>query len=588
MSEQPIRIANFSGYLGDRFTALSEALAGDPVDVLVGDYLAEITMAGISAGFTSDPKALGDFFAKYFLDQLRPHLPTIAERGLKVVVNAGAFNPAGLAEAVQAEIDSAGIALTVAHIDGDDILGRLDDLREAGHRFDHLDTGELFTENGEEPLAANAYLGGWGITAALTAGVDIVICGRVTDASLVLGPAAWWHDWAQDDWNPLAGAVVAGHIIECGAQAVGGNFAGFTSLPRFLTPGFPIAEIHSDGTSVITKHRADEGAVTVDTVTAQLVYEIQGPRYLNPDVTVHLDDVELSEIAPDRVRVKSAVGSPPPPTTKVSIFTPGGYRIAINTYLTGIDIDAKFDLLAAQVESLTAGTEITELAVTRLGQPVSDPLDQSAATVCVRIAATAATREPLFHLQRSFTALGLSSVPGFMGGDSTGPKPLIEYWPGLLPQEALAHRVVFESGNQQTVAPPAKTEEFAGQPVHGEPEDYASGSTERAPLGRIAYARSGDKGGNSNVGIWTDDPRAWPWLRSLLSTEGLKELLPEAKDHPVLRHEFPHLRAVHFVIPGLLGRGGSSNLRLDSIGKAVSEHLRARIVDIPVELLEPR
>ncbi|PPJ26638.1 DUF1446 domain-containing protein [Nocardia nova] len=588
MNENSIRIANFSGYLGDRFTALSEALAGDPVDVLVGDYLAEITMAGVSAGFTSDPKALGDFFAKYFLDQLRPHLRTIEERGIKVVVNAGAFNPAGLAEAVRADIDTAGTHLTVAHVDGDDLLDRLDELRDAGHLFGHLDTGEPFTAHGENPLAANAYLGGWGITAALAGGADIVICGRVTDASLVLGPAAWWHDWAPDAWDELAGAVVAGHIIECGAQAVGGNFAGFTALPRFVTPGFPIAEIAADGSSVITKHSTDEGAVTVDTVTAQLVYEIQGPRYLNPDVTVHLDTVELEQLGPDRVRVHSAVGSPPPPTTKVSIFTPGGYRIAINTYLTGLDIDAKFELLVAQLEDLAADTEIDDLAVSRLGRPETDPQNQDAATVCVRIAATAPTREPLFHLQRSFGALGLSSFPGYMGGDTSGPKPIIEYWPGVLPQEAVPHRVVFADGDQQTIAPPAKTEQFTGQPVHEEPGSHQPGPTERAPLGRIAFARSGDKGGNSNVGIWTDDPRAWPWLRSLLTTERLTELLPEAANAGVLRHEFPHLRAVHFVLPGLLGRGGSSNLRLDSIGKAVSEYVRARFVDIPVELLEPR
>jgi hypothetical protein len=280
------------------------------------------------------------------------------------------------------------------------------------------------------------------------------------------------------------------------------------------------------------------------------------------------------------------VGSPPPPTTKVSIFTPGGYRIAINTYLTGLDVDAKFDLLAAQIENLVEGTEIGELAVSRLGRPIADPQDQNAATVCVRIAATAATCEPLFRLQRSFSALGLSSIPGYMGGDSTGPKPIIEYWPGLLPQEVVPHRVVFANGDQQTIASPAKTEQFTGQPVHDEPGAYEPGPTERAPLGHIAFARSGDKGGNSNVGIWTNDPRAWPWLRSLLSTERLTELLPEAATAGALRHEVPHLRAVHFVLPGLLGRGGSSNLRLDSIGKAVGEYLRARVVDIPVELLE--
>ncbi|UPW08624.1 acyclic terpene utilization AtuA family protein [Gordonia terrae] len=586
MKHGPIRIANFSGYLGDRPTALDEAIAGDPVDVLIGDYLAEITMAGVSAGFTTDPKALGEFYAKYFLDQLRPHLGTLAERRIKVVVNAGAFNPAGLADAVRTAADGAGVALVVAHVDGDDVLDRLDDLRASGHDLAHLDTHEAFADSGEDPLAANAYLGGWGIATALDAGADIVVCGRVTDASLVLGPAAWWHNWARDAWDALAGAVVAGHVIECGAQAVGGNFSGFTRFPRFLNPGFPIAEIHGDGSSVITKHSTDEGMVTVDTVTAQLVYEIQGPYYLNPDVTVHFESIELDDLGPDRVRIRSVVGSPPPPTTKVSIFRPGGYRIAINTYLTGIEIDAKLELLTQQVETIAKRLEVNDLSVSQLGSPDENPADQNAATVCVRIAAAAPTREALFELNRAFGALGLSSVPGFMGGDTTGPKPRIEYWPGLLPQHALRHRVVLANGDTIAVDQPAATETFTGQPAHPEPTAVGEAvDTQRLPLGRMVYARSGDKGGNSNLGVWTPSPDAWEWLRVTLSTEGFRQMFPEFADLPLIRHEFPHLRAVHFVLPQLLGRGGSSNLRVDSIGKSVSEYVRARLVDIPVELL---
>jgi hypothetical protein len=561
-------------------------MAGDPVDVLIGDYLAEITMAGVSAGFTTDPKALGEFYAKYFLVQLRPHLRVLAERGTKVVVNAGAFNPAGLADAVRADIDAAGVELTVAHIDGDDILDDLDELRSAGNDLAHLDTGAAFDGHGEEPLAATAYLGGWGIAAALAAGADIVICGRVTDASLVLGPAAWWHDWSRSDWDALAGAVVAGHVIECGAQAVGGNFSGFARHPLFLNPGFPIAEIHGDGSSVITKHSTDEGMVTVDTVTAQLVYEIQGPRYLNPDVTVHFESIELDDLGSDRVRIHSVAGSPPPPTTKVSIFRPGGYRIAINTYLTGIDIDDKVGLLTGQIDAIAKGLEVEEISISRLGSPDPDPVDQNAATSCVRIAAAAATREPLFELHRMFIALGLSSVPGFMGGDSAGPKPRIEYWPGLVSQQALRHRVVFADGDAIQIPAPSETRAFTGQPHHAEPEGTRSHhDTRRVPLGDIAYARSGDKGGNSNVGIWTPDANAWEWLRATLTTDGFTRLFPEFADLQVVRHEFPHLRAVHFVLPQLLGRGGSSNLRVDSIGKSVSEYVRARHVEVPVDLL---
>lgn len=279
-------------------------------------------------------------------------------------------------------------------------------------------------------------------------------------------------------------------------------------------------------------------------------------------------------------------GSPPPPTTKLSIFRPGGYRIAINTYLTGIEVDAKLELLTQQIYAIAKRLEVQDLSVSQLGSPDENPADQNAATVCVRIAAAAPTRETLFELHRAFGALGLSSVPGFMGGDTTGPKPRIEYWPGLLPQDALRHRVVLANGDTIAVGGPAVTAAFTGQPTHPEPATGPeSVETQRVPLGRLVYARSGDKGGNSNIGIWTPNPDAWEWLRTTLSTDDLKQLFPEFADLPVVRHEFPHLRAVHFVLPQLLGRGGSSNLRVDSIGKSVSEYVRARLVDIPVGLL---
>uniref|UniRef100_UPI0015F00228 acyclic terpene utilization AtuA family protein n=1 Tax=Pseudonocardia pini TaxID=2758030 RepID=UPI0015F00228 len=467
----------------------------------------------------------------------------------------------------------------------DDVLDRLPELQAAGHRLEHLDTGAPLSELAAEPLAANAYLGAWGITAALRAGADVVVCGRVTDASLVVGPAAWWHDWATADWDALAGAVVAGHVIECGPQAAGGNFAGFTRLPRFVRPGFPIAEIAADGSSVITKHGTDEGAVTVDTVTAQLVYEIQGPVYLNPDVTVHLDTVEIGPAGPDRVALSAVRGTPPSPTTKVAIYAPLGFQTALTTHLTGLDLDEKYDLLHAQVREIAARLGITELDVTRFGTAVADPHSQWEATVPVRIAAAAAERGPLSALARELNGLGLSSIPGFMGAESAGPRPRTEYWPGLLPQDVLPHRTVLDDGSVLDVAPPAVTEAFTGQPSHPEPAPLATGETTRAPLGRVAFARSGDKGGNSNLGVWTPDPAAWPWLRSLMTVDELRRLLPETKDLEIVRHELPHLRAVHFVLKGLLGRAGSSNLRVDSIGKAVSEYARARVVEIPSELL---
>ncbi|HEX4361162.1 MAG TPA: acyclic terpene utilization AtuA family protein [Pseudonocardia sp.] len=599
MSEprRPIRIANFSGYLGDRFTALDEAMAGDPVDVLIGDYLAEITLAALSARHRQDASK---GYVDYFLDQLRPHLAAIKERGLKVVCNAGGFHPAGLAGELRGMAAADGVALRVAHIEGDNVLAELDSFAAAGHRLENLDTGVALADWGTRPIAANAYLGGWGVAAALAEGADVVVCGRVTDASLTVGPAAWWHGWRRDDWDALAGALLAGHLIECGPHAVGGNFSGFTRIPNMLVPGFPIAEIAADGSTVVTKHTADGGAVTVDTVTAQLLYEIQGPVYLNSDVTLHLDTVELAQQGPDRVLVSGATGTPPPPTTKVAIFGQVGYQTLHTVYLTAPDVPAKVALLRAQISrDLPDGVE---LDITPIGSAAPDPRTQWDATVGLRVMATAREREPLevLDLAARLGSLYLQSIPGFFM-DTAVPlrataRPVIGYWPGLLPQSALAHRAVLHvpDGSDSTVLdiPVPEQTALATQPHHPEPEPVAAGAggavgaTRTAPLGTVAYARSGDKGGNSNVGIWAPDQRASEWLRTTLSTEQLRRMMPELAGLEVLRHELPKLRAVHFVLRGLLGTGGSSNTRIDQIGKAVGEYLRAKHVPVPVQLLD--
>ena len=582
-----IRIANFSGYAGDRFTALSEVVGGDPVDVLVGDYLAEITLAPLAAAFRKAPEK-GYF--DYFRIQLAPHLQGLLARGVRVVTNAGGYNPAALAAGLRADAQAQGLTVNVAYVEGDDVLPDLETLQSNGHELAHLETGSPLSSWGRSPLTANAYLGAWGIAAALTAGADIVVCGRVTDASLVVGPAAWWHSWEPDDWNALAGAVVAGHLIECGPQASGGNFAGFLDSPALTKPGFPIAEVAADGSSIITKHGRDEGTVTIDTVTAQLLYEIQGPRYLNPDVTVHLEDVQLREQGPDRVEVSGATGSPPPDTAKVAIFASAGYQTVHTVYVTAPEVEEKVALLRRQLESHRP-VGVDHLEFTQIGVPDPHGLDQWSATVAIRVMATAKDRASLeqFGLDAVIASLYLSSFPGFFTDTATSARSsyrqLIDYWPALLAITELDHRVVLDDGTVLPVKGPPRT-----QPPHqlspmepvGRPDE---GDLVEVRLQDLVHTRSGDKGGNSNVGVWVKDARYWPWLQSL-SSQDLRRLLPETADLDVVRHELPHLLAVHFVIRGLLGTGGSSNLRVDQVGKAVGEYLRSRTVLIPRALLE--
>lgn len=587
---EPLVVASFSGYFGDRASALDEAMAGDPFHVLIGDYLAEITLAGISARFRKDPT---QGYAEYFVGQLRPHLPAIAERGIKLVTNAGGLNPRGLAQVLRGLIAEAGLSLKIACVEGDNVLDRLELLQAAGHPLKHLDTGEPLASWGRTPMSANAYIGAWGIASALHEGADIVLCGRVTDSSLTLGPAAWWHGWQPDDWDRLAGGVVAGHILECGPHATGGNFSGFAKLPGITFAGFVVGEVASDGSCVITKHARDGGAVTTDTVTAQLVYEIQGPKYLNPDVTVDLSDIRCEQIGPDRVQVSGARGEPPPDTTKVAVFGPEGWQIVSWAFVTGIDIERKLALLRAQLHSLLGDT-VDHLEISAFGTPAAQPESQEEATVAVRIAAQASERDALTE-QNFFAKLNslyLWSVPGFHtdSGAERALKPSrrIEYWPAVLHVSQLTHTVELPDGRTVTIPPHPRATPAMSQPVHAEPQPavrHPGRAMQRAPLGRIAYARSGDKGGNSNIGIWAIEEKAWPWLQQALSSETLRRLLPQSEGLEIVRHEFPRIRAVHFIVRGLLGRGGSTNLLADQVGKAVGEFVLARQLDIPVELL---
>ena len=349
-----LRIANCSGFYGDRLAAAREMVEGGPIDVLTGDYLAELTLMILLKDRLRDQE-LG--YARTFLRQLEDIAVACKERGIRIVVNAGGLNPAGCARAARALYDRLGVRAVVAHIEGDDLMPSMAALQARGEPFTHLDKGIPLSALGEPVLSANAYLGGWGIAAALERGADLVICPRVTDAALTLGPAAWKFGWARDDWDRLAAGVVAGHVIECGAQCTGGNYSFFREVPGLEYPGFPIAEMYADGSFVVTKHAGTGGLVSVGTVTAQLLYEIGGAEYPNPDVTARFDTIHLAQEGPDRVRVSGIRGEPPPPTTKVCINHFGGYKNSMTFVLTGLDLEEKARLAEETLWKLVGGRE---------------------------------------------------------------------------------------------------------------------------------------------------------------------------------------------------------------------------------------
>jgi hypothetical protein len=576
---QTLRIANCSGFYGDRLSAAREMVEGGPIDVLTGDYLAELTMLILWKARQRDPDA---GYAVSFLAQMRDVLSTCLRRGIKIVVNAGGLNPAGLAAKLRELAALAGLEPVVAHLEGDDLLPRLPALQSGGARLANLATGQPLAEAGVKPVTANAYLGAWGITEALRAGADVVICGRVTDASLVMGPAAWAFDWALDDWDRLAGAVTAGHVIECGAQATGGNFAFFTEIPDPVRPGFPIAEMAADGSCVITKHPGTAGAVTVETVTAQLLYEIAQPAYPNADVVARFETAELAQEGPDRVRISGVRGEPAPDSVKVCLNYVGGHRNSATFVLTGLDLEAKAEFVTASLRDATGGDQRFAQVDTRL----------EACQDGARLTVNWLDPDPEKVGRALFTAIagtGLSSIPGLYL-EHAAPKPTEYgvYWPALIPADAVAPEVVLADGTRLPVPrPPVRP--FRPEPAAPRsPAPDQDVPTVRVPLGTLIGARSGDKGGDANVGLWARDDAAYTWLRDHLDTERFRQLLPEARTLEVSRYELPNLRALNFVVHGLLGEGVAASTRPDPQAKALGEYLRAQEVEIPAFLVPHR
>jgi hypothetical protein len=549
---------------------------GGPIDVLTGDYLAELTMLIL---WRTRLKRPDGGYATTFLRQLEDVLGTCRDRGVRIVTNAGGLNPAGCASAVRDLAGRLGVDVDVAHIEGDDLLARLPDLQAAGHDLANLDTGGPLADAGVEPVTANAYLGGFGIAAALDAGADVVVCPRVTDASLVVGPAAWWHGWARDDWDRLAGAVVAGHVLECGAQATGGNYAFFTEVGDLSHPGFPLAEVAADGSCVVTKHPGTGGEVSIGTVTAQLLYEIAGPAYANPDAVARFDTIQLDVEGPDRVRISGVRGEPAPPTTKVCLNHLGGFRNSTTFVLTGLDLAAKGELARRTLfEALGGEAAFDEVSVS------TTRTDDGA---LLRI--TVKDREE-GRVGRAFSdaaiELALASYPGFhLTAPPSGASPFGVYWPALVPASEVPHVVVLGDGTRLDVPPVVADQATVDLEVAVSPPT-PGGPTRRAPLGSVIGARSGDKGGNANVGLWARTDEAWAWLAADLTVERFRELLPEAADLEVRRYDLPNLRALNFVVVGLLGEGVASSTRSDPQAKALGEQLRACELEIPVALLD--
>lgn len=585
-SEQPIRIANCSGFFGDRLSAAKEMVYGGHIDALTGDWLAELTMLILSRIQAKTP---GAGYARTFVTQMEDVMGECLDRQIKVVTNAGGLNPEGCADAVQDLADRLGLNPTIAYVAGDDLAPRLGELIQSGNDLAHLDTGEPLGELADRIVTANAYIGCWGIVEALNQGADIVITGRATDAAVVAGPAAWHHGWKRDDWDALAGAIVAGHVIECGGQATGGNYSFFTEIEDLTYPGFPWAEVFADGSSVIGKHDGTGGEVSVGTVTSQLLYEIQSDRYLNPDVVSRFDTIRVEEVNKDRVKISGTKGEPAPAQLKVAMNYHGGFRNQISIGLTGLDIEAKAELIERQFwNSCPYQPEDYETVVRKfLPTHKENPgTNEEAVAVYKIIVKDSDERKVGRAFSNAGTEIGLCSIPGMFGtGGGPGPgQPFGVYWPALVDSDLVPMEVVV--GGKLTVVD--STPSFDGPEVVVHPVELPvlpKGPTRLVPLGTLFGTRSGDKGPNANLGIFARSAEAYVWLADYLTIDMLQTLMPEAAERQIDRYELPNLLSLNFIFHGLLEEGVAASTRQDPQAKALGEYLRAKVVEIPESLL---
>jgi len=613
--KRPVRIGGASGGFTDRQRSIMSFARDMDVDVIIGDWMSEMTMQWhgaaktdlLKAGKTDSERA--GIYDPSFMGTLSPALPYLQERKVKVAVNAGASDTKMLAELVAKTVQEQGLQLKVAWIQGDEVMDVVNRLLKEGEKFENICRGGNLEDWNFEPIAAQCYLGGAGIAKAFEAGADIVICGRVSDAAGVVGASMWWHGWDRNqDLDEIASSLMAGHLIECSSYVCGGYYSGFKDLfDGCENIGFPIAEIHKDGTFILSKEPGTGGEMSVGTATSQILYEIQGPRYYGSDVVALLEEVTMEQIGKDQVRVSGIKGDLPPTTTKVGISARGGYQAEFHYYLCGLDLKEKAAWTERQIRHSMGKnvSRFTRLEFQLVGRCLEDPEDQEAATADLRIFVQAKDKDligasSMEGFQRWCMENFLQSCPGASIENDlrqiTG-KEYFEYWAALLPQSEIPHTVQLLWDGQSIDVPPAANLKDYGKFYDtrqwtydtSSPTDLSSfGPTTRGPLGWIVLGRSGDKASDANVGLFVRHDDEWEWLRSLLSVEKMKQLLGrEYNGKEVDRFEIPGLRAVHFLLHDhIRGGGWASTSTLDGLAKNVCEYLRAKYVDIPTAFLE--
>ena len=587
MKEDFIRIANCSGYYGDKLSAAKDLVDGGPIDVLTGDYLAELTMAILFGQKMQRGEDKG--YVGTFLKQIKEIAMSCKEKNIKIVTNAGGLNPKSMALEIEKILEEQSLDMKVAYISGDDLMPKISDLTESGENFINIDKNIKLNDSGFSPLTANVYLGAWGIKEALDKSADIVVCPRVTDAAVVIGPAAWKFNWKRDNYDALAGALAAGHIIECGCQATGGNYSFFKEVPSFDNVGYPIAEIFEDGSFNITKHSNTGGLVSVGTVTAQLLYEISSPAYINPDVVAHFDTLKIEEIEKDKVFITGCRGSSPPNKHKVCINLAGGFRNGMEIILTGLDIEDKAKVFTnALFNSVGGKDQFDDVSIQLHRTDKDNPSSNEEAMASLLLSVKSKDQNLVGRLfSAKIIELALANIPGFFaqgGVKSSG--PVIVYWPALVDSKYIKEKVHID-GDEIEIIPTSQLE-FEEIYYQKEPikiENVEIENEKDIYFGDLYGTRSGDKGGCANLGIWAKNSHSFAFLYNFLTVNKLKELLPDLKEFKIERYELSNIYSLNFYIHDILQDGVSSNDRKDAQAKSLGEYLRAKKIKVPQSII---
>jgi hypothetical protein len=586
MSEKRVRIGGASGAWGDSPGAIDQLL-GAGVDYLMMDYLAEVTMSLLARARIKDPSA---GYAPDAVAYLEPVLPAIAQKKVRIVSNGGGVNPAGCKHALEAAIAKHGLSLRVAIVEGDDVMPLIEKLRAAGLR--ETVSGKLLPAR---LLTANAYLGALPIKAALDGGADIVITGRCADSALALGILMHEFGWAACDYDRLGAGSLVGHILECGPQATGGTFSDWDQVPDWHNIGYPIAECRSDGTFIVSKPDGTGGLIVPAVIAEQSLYEIGDPAaYLLPDVTADFSEVRLTQVGPNKVRVEGARGRAPTKQYKVSATYQDGYRAVATVSIVGPNAAVKAErtgaALIARARMLFRDRGIQDFSATHLealGAEASYGTRSRARAsreVLLRLVVEHSNREALELFAREIGSIGLSCAPGTTGiyGGRPKPTPVVRLFTFFLDKSDLdSPSVTIGDGPKTEIHIPVgafdPVRRNQPEPEQGIPDE----PTIDVPLGRLAYARSGDKGDSSNIAIIAREPRYLPLLRRELTPDRIVRHLGDLVSGPAERFEAPGLHALNFVIANALGGGGMASLRIDPQGKAYGQMALEMMIAIP-------